>query len=91
MLMKKIFLSHQGRDLKRGQIKGIALTDYYHPSPPPKSGFHRYQFMLFEQPPGTTLQEKSPRGKWDPQAFITKFGLGTPVATLQFLTKNYND
>lgn len=85
----------KGSDLKRGQLKGTTLTEYHPPSPPSKSGFHRYQFLLFEQPPGTTLSltkpENSSRGKWDSQAFITKFGLGTPVATLQFLTQNYKD
>lgn len=38
-------------------------ADYYPPTPPQKSGFHRYQFMLFEQPPDTpvslTEHEKS--------------------------------
>ncbi|XP_070760914.1 phosphatidylethanolamine-binding protein 4 [Enoplosus armatus] len=85
----------QGGALKKGHIHGTTLTDYYPPSPPQKSGFHRYQFMLFEQPPDTpvslTEQEKSSRGKWDLQAFITRFGLGEPVATLQFLTQNYKD
>uniref|UniRef100_A0A3B4V8Z0 Phosphatidylethanolamine binding protein 4 n=1 Tax=Seriola dumerili TaxID=41447 RepID=A0A3B4V8Z0_SERDU len=69
---------------------------YYHPpTPPQKSGFHRYQFMLFEQlpdaPVSLTGREKSSRGKWDLQDFITRFDLGEPVATLQFLTQNYKD
>ncbi|XP_017272627.1 phosphatidylethanolamine-binding protein 4 isoform X1 [Kryptolebias marmoratus] len=80
--------------LKKGNIQGKTLTDYHPPMPPPKTGFHRYQFMLFEQPPGTSVsltdQEKS-RGKWDLQAFITRFGLGTPVSTVQFLTQNFKD
>uniref|UniRef100_A0A3Q0R703 Phosphatidylethanolamine binding protein 4 n=1 Tax=Amphilophus citrinellus TaxID=61819 RepID=A0A3Q0R703_AMPCI len=85
----------QGSALKKGQIEGTSLTDYNPPTPPQKSGFHRYQFMLFEQPPGTpvslTNKEKASRGKWDFQAFITRFDLGEPVATLQFLTQNYKD
>lgn len=85
----------QGSALKKGQIEGTSLTDYNPPTPPQKSGFHRYQFMLFEQPPGTpvslTKEEKASRGKWDFQAFITSFDLGEPVATLQFLTQNYKD
>ncbi|XP_073321580.1 phosphatidylethanolamine-binding protein 4 [Pagrus major] len=85
----------KGNALKKGDIQGTTLTDYSPPTPPQKSGFHRYQFMLFEQPPDTpvslTEPEKSSRGKWDLQAFITRFHLGEPVATLQFLTQNYKD
>ncbi|XP_070690224.1 phosphatidylethanolamine-binding protein 4 [Pempheris klunzingeri] len=85
----------QGNTLKKGRIQGTTLTDYSPPTPPQKSGFHRYQFMLFEQPPDAPVslseQEKSSRGKWDLRAFITRFNLGEPVATLQFLTQNYND
>lgn len=85
----------QGSALKKGLIQGTILTDYFPPTPPQKSGFHRYQLMLFEQPPDApaslTKQEKSARGKWDLQAFIKRCGLGEPVATLQFLTQNYKD
>lgn len=39
---------------------------YSPPTPPQKSGLHRYQFMLFEQPPDTpvslTEPEKLSRG-----------------------------
>lgn len=45
----------------------LSHADYARPTPPRKSGFHRYQFMLFEQPPQArvtlTEQEKSVRGK----------------------------
>ncbi|XP_045889891.1 phosphatidylethanolamine-binding protein 4 isoform X1 [Micropterus dolomieu] len=85
----------QGNALKKGHIQGTTLTDYSPPSPPQKSGFHRYQFMLFEQQPEKPVslaeQEEKSRGKWDLQAFITKFDLGEPVASLQFLTQNYKD
>ncbi|XP_026042450.1 phosphatidylethanolamine-binding protein 4 isoform X1 [Astatotilapia calliptera] len=85
----------QGSALKEGQIEGTSLTDYKPPTPPSNSGFHRYQFMLFEQPPDASVslteQEEASRGKWDFQAFITSFDLGEPVATLQFLTQNYKD
>lgn len=44
----------------------LSLADYARPTPPRNSGFHRYQFMLFEQPPQArvtlTEQEKSLRG-----------------------------
>ncbi|CAG5921681.1 unnamed protein product [Menidia menidia] len=70
-------------------------AEYHPPTPPKKTGFHRYQFILFEQPPHTqvvlTEQERSSRGKWDFPAFITRFNLGEPVATLQFLTQNSKD
>ncbi|XP_035496495.1 phosphatidylethanolamine-binding protein 4 isoform X2 [Scophthalmus maximus] len=87
--------AHKGDALTKGQLQGTTLTDYYPPTPPHKSGFHRYQFMLFEKlpdaPVSLTEQETSSRGKWDLQAFITRFDLGEPVATLQFLTQNYKD
>ncbi|XP_013879311.1 phosphatidylethanolamine-binding protein 4 [Austrofundulus limnaeus] len=79
--------------LKKGKIQGKTLTDYYPPTPPPNTGFHRYQFMLFKQPPGTvslTDQERS-RGEWDLLAFATMFGLGEPVAAVQFFNQNYKD
>uniref|UniRef100_A0A3P9JTG1 Phosphatidylethanolamine binding protein 4 n=1 Tax=Oryzias latipes TaxID=8090 RepID=A0A3P9JTG1_ORYLA len=85
----------EGRELKKGKIKGKILTEYQPPTPPQKSGFHRYQFMLFEQLPQTPVslpdEEKSSRGKWDFPAFITRFNLGEPVAALQFLTQNFKD
>ncbi|KAG8012143.1 Rho-related BTB domain-containing protein 2, partial [Nibea albiflora] len=56
----------KGSALKKGEIQGTTLTDYRPPTPPQKSGFHRYQFMLFEQlpdvPVSLTEQEKSSRG-----------------------------
>lgn len=85
----------QGNALKKGHIQGTTLTEYAPPTPPQKSGFHRYQFMLFEQLPNApvslTVQERSSRGKWDLEAFITRFHLGEPVAALQFLTQNYKN
>ncbi|KAG7480730.1 hypothetical protein MATL_G00059410 [Megalops atlanticus] len=84
-----------GSDLKKGDIKGLVLSDYRHPTPPQGTGLHRYQFMLFEQPADKTLslsqEEKSSLGNWDPQAFIQRFGLGKPLASLQFLTQNAKD
>ncbi|XP_035854815.1 phosphatidylethanolamine-binding protein 4 isoform X2 [Sander lucioperca] len=83
----------QGYALKEGQIRGTTLTNYQRPTPPRTSGFHRYQFMLFEQhadaPMSLTEQEKSSTAKWDLWAFVTRFDLGEPVATVQFLTQNY--
>ncbi|XP_047447404.1 phosphatidylethanolamine-binding protein 4 [Mugil cephalus] len=84
----------QSQALKEGKIQGKTLTEYYPPGPPLKTGFHRYQFMLFEQHPDASLslsQQEEPRAKWSLQGFITKFALGKPVAELQFLTQNYKD
>ncbi|XP_055080184.1 phosphatidylethanolamine-binding protein 4 isoform X2 [Periophthalmus magnuspinnatus] len=85
----------QGTSLRKGEIKGTTHADYRPPTPPSKSGFHRYQFMLFEQPADAqvtlTEEEKSYRGKWDVDAFLKRVGLGAPVATLQYLTQNYRD
>ncbi|KAM3868326.1 phosphatidylethanolamine-binding protein 4 [Diretmus argenteus] len=73
----------------------LFLFEYRRPTPPQTSGFHRYQFMLFEQPPDAsmslTTREKSSPGGWDPQAFIRRFDLDPPVATVQFLTQNHHD
>ncbi|XP_066570564.1 phosphatidylethanolamine-binding protein 4 [Amia ocellicauda] len=84
-----------GSDLKKGAIKGKVLSEYRRPTPPPKTGFHRYQFLLFEQKPKKTVslspEEQKSLGNWDVQTFIQRFSLGTPVATLQFLTQNASD
>lgn len=85
----------QGASLWKGQIKGTTLIDYRPPTPPRNSGFHRYQFMLFEQPADAkvtlTETEQACRGKWDLGAFLHRAGLGAPVASLQFLTQKYKD
>ncbi|XP_032434266.1 phosphatidylethanolamine-binding protein 4 isoform X2 [Xiphophorus hellerii] len=86
--------AEKGYSLEKGEMQGMTLTDYHPPTPPQKTGFHRYQFMLFEQPPHTKIsltEEESSRGKWDFQAFVERFTLGEPVAALQFLTQNYKD
>ncbi|XP_063051818.1 phosphatidylethanolamine-binding protein 4 [Engraulis encrasicolus] len=85
----------EGQELKRGNVKGTVLSEYTRPTPPQKSGLHRYQFMIFEQPDGQTLslskEENASRGNWEPQAFIGRFRLGHPVACLQFLTRSYKE
>lgn len=84
----------QGEGLQNGQINGTTLTDYARPTPPKGSGFHRYQFMLFEQAANTvtlTQQEKSSPGNWNLPAFLARFQLRKAVASVQFLTKNYRD
>ncbi|XP_074526448.1 phosphatidylethanolamine-binding protein 4 [Halichoeres trimaculatus] len=83
----------KGAALKDGKLDGRTITDYHPPSPPSSSGFHRYQFLVYEQPPNMPLpqEETSPRGKWDLQAFTSRFSLGKSVATQVFLTKNFKD
>ncbi|XP_051897188.1 phosphatidylethanolamine-binding protein 4 isoform X2 [Pristis pectinata] len=39
-----------GRDLLDGNIKGTVLSEYRPPTPPSGTGYHRYQFFLYEQP-----------------------------------------
>ncbi|TSO88102.1 Phosphatidylethanolamine-binding protein 4 [Bagarius yarrelli] len=85
----------KGSSLRSGNIKGTLLTEYTRPTPPKRSGFHRYQFLLYEQNTGSMLslsqQEQVSLGNWDPEAFVEKFGLVGPVASLQFLTQHYED
>ncbi|KAI4872010.1 hypothetical protein NFI96_018456 [Prochilodus magdalenae] len=40
---------------------------------------------------GVSTKNKPHTGNWNPQAFVQKFGLEGPVASLQFLTQNHND
>ncbi|KAJ8380090.1 hypothetical protein SKAU_G00008680 [Synaphobranchus kaupii] len=84
-----------GSDLKNGDFKGSVLSEYRRPTPPKNTGLHRYQFMLFEQPAdkplGLSQEESSSLGKWDTEAFMKRFGLGTPLAAVQFLTQNPKD
>uniref|UniRef100_A0A8C2KAM7 Phosphatidylethanolamine-binding protein 4 n=1 Tax=Cyprinus carpio TaxID=7962 RepID=A0A8C2KAM7_CYPCA len=85
----------KGEALQRGDISAVELSAYTRPTPPQGTGFHRYQFLIFEQPEGQSLslspQENSSRGNWDLQAFVERFGLARPVASLQFLTQNHKD
>ncbi|XP_046726312.1 phosphatidylethanolamine-binding protein 4 [Silurus meridionalis] len=85
----------QGSALTAGDIKGTLLSAYTRPTPPKSSGFHRYQFLVYEQGKDQVLslseEEQSSLGNWDPQAFVEKFGLVGPVASVQFLTQNFKD
>uniref|UniRef100_A0A8D2QLQ3 Phosphatidylethanolamine-binding protein 4 n=1 Tax=Zosterops lateralis melanops TaxID=1220523 RepID=A0A8D2QLQ3_ZOSLA len=84
-----------GSDLRVGKIKGKVLTDYSPPKPPRYSGYHRYQFRLYRQPAQKTIalspEDKESLGAWDLKDFVEDFGLGHPVASTQFLTKNHMD
>ncbi|XP_027709634.1 phosphatidylethanolamine-binding protein 4 [Vombatus ursinus] len=85
-----------GTSLKTGNIRGYELTGYKPPNPPPETGFHRYQFILFEQPEKRkqitlSSKEKANRGSWSISDFIKHFCLGTSMAASQFLTQHYRD
>jgi len=74
-----------------------STTPYRAPGPPPGSGFHRYVFLLFEEPAGTelTIPADAPehgaaleqRRSWDAMAFGEKYGLKLVGATY-FLVKS---
>ncbi|XP_067879439.1 phosphatidylethanolamine-binding protein 4 isoform X4 [Heterodontus francisci] len=44
-----------GANLRQGVVQGTVLTAYAPPTPPPGSGFHRYQFFLYEHPVAQTI------------------------------------
>ncbi|XP_060643001.2 phosphatidylethanolamine-binding protein 4 isoform X2 [Anolis sagrei] len=84
-----------GADLKNGKLKGRVLSDYRRPTPPYQTGFHRYQFLLYEQPSFEAIslspEENQSTGSWKMENFLNRFQLGMPVASTQFLTKDYKD
>ncbi|KAK9395236.1 phosphatidylethanolamine-binding protein 4 [Crotalus adamanteus] len=84
-----------GADLKTGNLQGHVLADYLQPIPPPESGYHRYQFLLYEQPTREVVSlnpdEIASSGSWNINNFVDRFQLGTPVASTQFITKDYHD
>ncbi|XP_042328618.1 phosphatidylethanolamine-binding protein 4 isoform X2 [Sceloporus undulatus] len=84
----------KGADLKNGNLEGHILSDYHRPTPPSQTGYHRYQFFLYEQPNepiALSPEERSTRGSWDMEDFVDRFDLGRPVASTQFITKNYRE
>ncbi|XP_077377589.1 phosphatidylethanolamine-binding protein 4 [Festucalex cinctus] len=85
----------KGKSLRNGLIVGDTITHYVAPTPPPGSGLHRYQFLLYKQTRDMPVPDNElatlPRGRWDLKAFVTSLNLGEPVAMVQFLTKHYKD
>uniref|UniRef100_A0A7M4F947 Phosphatidylethanolamine binding protein 4 n=1 Tax=Crocodylus porosus TaxID=8502 RepID=A0A7M4F947_CROPO len=85
----------QGSDLRAGHLRGHVLTDYVRPTPPSRSGYHRYQFRLYEQPAHEAIslspEEAASLGSWPLERFVEQFRLGSPVASTQFLTQHHND
>ncbi|KAM9516635.1 phosphatidylethanolamine-binding protein 4 isoform 3-T3 [Guaruba guarouba] len=84
-----------GANLRTGDVKGHVLTDYVRPTPPPRSGYHRYQLLLHEQPEHEAItlspEERVSLGSWAMESFVKQFRLGSPVASTQFLTKYHQD
>nr|XP_056716889.1 phosphatidylethanolamine-binding protein 4 [Euleptes europaea] len=90
-----IVINIGGADLKTGRVQGHVLSDYIPPTPPSRSGYHRYQFQIYEQPEyeaiSLSTEEKAFSGSWNMENFVYQFRLGAPVASTQFLTANYRD
>ncbi|XP_038641408.1 phosphatidylethanolamine-binding protein 4 isoform X1 [Scyliorhinus canicula] len=84
-----------GEDLQAGVIQGTVLSEYRPPTPPSGTGYHRYQFFLYEQPDDTVIslnkQETNSLGSWDLDSFVSRFNLGSPVASAQLMTQNFED
>ncbi|XP_065601150.1 phosphatidylethanolamine-binding protein 4 isoform X2 [Cyrtonyx montezumae] len=84
-----------GTELRTGELRGRVLTEYSRPTPPPHSGYHRYQVRLYEQPEGQRIildpEERVSMGSWSVRSFTERFHLGSPAASTQFLTKHHSD
>ncbi|XP_060034811.1 phosphatidylethanolamine-binding protein 4 isoform X2 [Erinaceus europaeus] len=84
----------KGTDMKRGDIKGQELSAYQPPSPPPQTGFHRYQFFVYlqqEKVISLLPKENKTRASWKMDKFLNRYHLGEPEASTQFMTQNYQD
>ncbi|XP_067857107.1 phosphatidylethanolamine-binding protein 4 [Heptranchias perlo] len=84
-----------GKDLQTGVIQGTVLSEYRPPTPPSGTGYHRYQFLLYEQPDDAIIslnnQEAKSLGSWDLVSFVTRSNLGSSVASTQLMTRNFED
>ncbi|XP_063301576.1 phosphatidylethanolamine-binding protein 4 [Pelobates fuscus] len=81
-----------GGELLHGRtITGKTLSAYRRPSPPPSTGYHRYQVLLYMQTPGSSpipLSDEQSVGSWNMDAFLEQSNLGVPVVTTQFMARN---
>jgi len=59
-----------GPSRRDAQLFSFAPSDYTRPTPPPRSGYHRYQLRLYEQPPHKAItlspEERVSLGKEQP-------------------------
>jgi len=72
-----------GNNITNGQI----LLYYKGPSPPPRTGIHRYIFLLFEQIEHINYQAINDRNI-SLSKIKTMFKLGEPLANAMFTSKN---
>jgi hypothetical protein len=77
--------------------KGRTLSEYIGAAPPRRRGMHRYVFLVFKQPGNLVfnhihLPKNSPNGrdKLSIQHFVTRYGLGKPIAGNYFISQ-YDD
>ncbi|KAF8356831.1 hypothetical protein PRIPAC_91826 [Pristionchus pacificus] len=83
-----------GQDLAKGDV----LSAYVGSGPPPKTGLHRYIFLIYEQKGRIEDKEHGiltntsadNRGGWKAAKFVEKHGLGVPVAG-NFYQAEYDD
>ncbi|XP_056427019.1 phosphatidylethanolamine-binding protein 4 isoform X2 [Hyla sarda] len=85
--------AQEGQDILSGEIlKGKTIAEYNGPAPPANTGYHRYEFRLYVQPPDSSpallASEEKVRANFDPDAFASRFSLGKPVAQTQFMAQN---
>ncbi|KAL8569962.1 hypothetical protein ACOMHN_056394 [Nucella lapillus] len=68
------------------------LVEYKGPNPPPDTGVHRYQVLVFsiEDLEEDTVQAIAgpKRAYFDLNAFLSSLGLETPMASFQFMAEN---
>jgi len=73
-------------------VKGQTISSYMGPGPPPKTGLHRYIFLLFKQT-GTlhvpTMNDQGMnRASFKISEFAKQFNLGDPIGCAHFQAKN---
>lgn len=88
-----LVINIKGTDLRAGHIGDDyegTITSYRGPTPPPRSGPHRYFFLLFRQEgPLQGIPSPSARAKFDVKEFVKKyFSLSMPIAVNMFTTEN---
>ncbi|KAH9504565.1 hypothetical protein Btru_063203 [Bulinus truncatus] len=77
------FIAYVTVDSSGKVIMNKIITDYYPPTPPRKSGPHRYQFFLFDYEDGSPIPPSSQR-KFQICSFMRSNNINQPVAAFQF-------
>ncbi|MFH4979470.1 hypothetical protein AB6A40_006179 [Gnathostoma spinigerum] len=83
-----------GNDVSRGEV----LSEYIGAGPPPKTGLHRYVYLVYKQPGRIsdpahghlTNRSGAKRGRFKIASFAAKHNLGAPVAG-NFFQAEYDD